>query len=548
MALAPRMEMRQGQSLVMTPQLQQAIKLLQLSNIELSNFVEQELEKNPLLDRDERQEVPDMAAESAERERADAASDAGSNASSETAPEGANDAATASTGDEGFAEPDPAQLALNDASPATEIDSGFEDMYPEDAGSDRAGTEADATPAALGGSDWSSSAGGSGGGVAPDSELDLEGRLTRDLTLHEHLTEQLDVNIFDPAHRMIGRFLIDSVDDAGYLRFEDLEDGVDGLTDIAKRLSVPHEDVKAVLKTMQSFEPTGVMAQSLKECMALQLAEQDRLDPAMQCFLENLELVARRDLNQLCKLCCVDEEDIRDMIAEIRALDPRPGLTFGGETAAPVVPDVFVRAAQGGGWTVELNTETLPRVLVNQQYYATVSGVTQKKDDKTYLSDCLQSANWLVKSLDQRARTILKVSREIVRQQDGFFAHGVSHLRPLNLKTIADAIDMHESTVSRVTSNKFMATSRGVFELKYFFTSAISSTDGGDAHSAEAVRHRIRELVDAESPSKILSDDKIVEILKVGGIDIARRTVAKYREAMHIPSSVERRRAKRLSA
>lgn len=528
----------------MTPQLQQAIKLLQLSNIELSNFVEQELEKNPLLDRDERADIPDMAAESADRERADASGDTGADSGGD----GSGDTGGDAGGDDGFSDADTGQLSLNDASPASEMDSGFEDMYPDDTGSDRtgaAGAEGDATPAALGGSDWSASGGSGAGGAAPDSDLDLESRLTRDQTLHEFLTEQLDVSVFDPAKRLIGRFLIDCVDDAGYLRFED---GIDGLADIAHRLGVALEDVEGMLTVMQGFEPTGVMARSLKECMALQLAEQDRLDPAMQCFLDNLELVARRDLAQLCKLCGVDEEDIRDMIAEIRALDPRPGLTFGGETAAPVVPDVFVRAAQGGGWTVELNTETLPRVLVNQQYYATVSGATQNKDDKLYLSDCLQSANWLVKSLDQRARTILKVSREIVRQQDGFFAHGVSHLRPLNLKTIADAIDMHESTVSRVTSNKFMATSRGVFELKYFFTSAISSTDGGDAHSAEAVRHRIRELIDSESPKKILSDDKIVEMLKLSGIDIARRTVAKYREAMNIPSSVERRRQKKLSA
>ena len=544
MALAPRLEIRQGQSLVMTPQLQQAIKLLQLSNIELSNFVEQELEKNPLLDRDERADIPDMAAESADRERADASGDTGADSGGDPGGDTGGDAG----GDDGFSDADTGQLSLNDASPASEMDSGFEDMYPDDTGSDRtgaAGAEGDATPAALGGSDWSASGGSGAGGAAPDGDLDLESRLTRDQTLHEFLTEQLDVSVFDPAKRLIGRFLIDCVDDAGYLRFED---GIDGLVDIADRLGVALGDVEGMLTVMQGFEPTGVMARSLKECMALQLAEQDRLDPAMQCFLENLELVARRDLAQLCKLCGVDEEDIRDMIAEIRALDPRPGLTFGGETAAPVVPDVFVRAAQGGGWTVELNTETLPRVLVNQQYYATVSGATQNKDDKLYLSDCLQSANWLVKSLDQRARTILKVSREIVRQQDGFFAHGVSHLRPLNLKTIADAIYMHESTVSRVTSNKFMATSRGVFELKYFFTSAISSTDGGDAHSAEAVRHRIRELIDSESPKKILSDDKIVEMLKLSGIDIARRTVAKYREAMNIPSSVERRRQKKLSA
>ena len=500
MALAPRLELRQGQSLVMTPQLQQAIKLLQLSNLELAGFVEQELERNPLLDRDDA--AAPVAGES------EPAADAGA------AAESAN---------------------------AGDIDSGYDDLYPDDAGSDRAEPATGEASAALGGSDWSSA--GVGGSTRMEGgEFDFESRMSRDVTLWEHLTDQLHVAIHDPAERLIGAFLIDSVDEAGYLR-------LDGdLAGVAERLGSDEATVERVLSVLQGFEPTGVMARSLRECMALQLAEQNRLDPAMQAFLDNLELVARRDVAQLCRLCGVDEEDIRDMLAEVRSLDPRPGLCFGGEAAATVVPDVFVRIAPGGGWAVELNTETLPRVLVNQQYYATVTGATRKKEEKTYLSDCLQSANWLVKSLDQRARTILKVSREIVRQQDGFLAHGVSHLRPLNLKTIAEAIEMHESTVSRVTSNKFMATPRGVFELKYFFTSAIAATDGGVAHSAETVRHRIRELVDGESPARILSDDKIVDILKVSGIDIARRTVAKYREAMGIPSSVERRRMKRLSA
>jgi len=549
MALTPRLEMRQGQALVMTPQLQQAIKLLQLSNIDLATYVEQELEKNPLLDRDENSSSTnavlggdDGIAHNAHGEPAIAG---------EAAP--ATDANGAALNE--MSDPEPQGMALDTAPASAEIDSGFEDMYPDDAGSDRAGTEADTTPAALGGSDWSSSAGGSGGGGLDGSLLDLESHLTRDVTLAEHLTAQLDMTVFDPAKRLIGRFLIDCVDDAGYVRLDTVDEGdaadggeAAGLHGIADRLGTDVTAVRHVLDVMQGFEPTGVMARSLKECMALQLAERNRLDPAMRCFLDNLELVARGDLNQLSKLCGVDEDDIRDMISEIRALDPRPGLTFSADPATPIVPDVFVRPAPGSGWAVELNSDTLPKVLVNQQYYATVSGAMRNKNDKTYLSDCLQSANWLVKSLDQRARTILKVSREIVRQQDGFFAHGISHLRPLNLKTIADAIDMHESTVSRVTSNKFMATSRGVFELKYFFTSAISATDGGDAYSAESVRHRIRELVDAESPARILSDDKIVEILKVSGIDIARRTVAKYREAMHIPSSVARRREKRLSA
>jgi len=205
---------------------------------------------------------------------------------------------------------------------------------------------------------------------------------------------------------------------------------------------------------------------------------------------------------------------------------------------------VFVRPAPDGGFMVELNSDTLPKVLVNQNYYTLVSGSAKGDKDKAYLADCLQTATWLIRALDQRARTILKVSTEIVRQQDAFFAHGGRHLRPLNLKTVADAISMHESTVSRVTANKYMATSRGIFELKYFFTSAIAAADGGEAHSAEAVRHRIRHMIEGESPQEVLSDDTIVERLREAGIDIARRTVAKYREAMRIPSSVQRRRDK----
>jgi RNA polymerase sigma-54 factor len=262
----------------------------------------------------------------------------------------------------------------------------------------------------------------------------------------------------------------------------------------------------------------------------------------MQALLDNLELLAKRDVQTLLRLTQVSSEDLGDMIAEIKQLNPKPGLKFGSETIQPVVPDIYVKESAGGGFGVELNSDTLPKVLVNTRYYATTS--KKAKDAKTYLTDCLNNANWLVRSLDQRARTILKVSTEIVRQQDGFFAHGVTHLRPLNLRAIAEAIGMHESTVSRVTANKYMATPRGTYELKYFFTSAIASAEGGEAHSAEAVRHHIRELIDNEAPANILSDDRIVEILRKTGIDIARRTVAKYREAMRIPSSVERRRMK----
>jgi RNA polymerase sigma-54 factor len=290
-----------------------------------------------------------------------------------------------------------------------------------------------------------------------------------------------------------------------------------------------------------------VLARDLAECLALQLKDQNRYDPQIAKLLDNLPLLGSHNLAALKRAVGVDAQELADMIAEIKGLNPKPGLKFGTVQIQPMLPDVTVRAAHDGSWMVELNNATLPRVLVNRSYYATVSKTAQLAKDRDYLIECLQSANWLVKSLDQRARTILRVAQEIVRQQDGFLTYGIAHLKPLNLKTVADAISMHESTVSRVTSNKYIATPRGVFELKYFFTSAIASADGEEAHSSEAVRHRIRQLIDAEPATAVLSDDKLVEHLKHDGIDIARRTVAKYREALRIPSSVQRRREKQMA-
>src|SRR6185437_7478050 len=316
------------------------------------------------------------------------------------------------------------------------------------------------------------------------------------------------------------------------------------LQEIAERLGTSLDQVHDVLNVLQGFDPPGVAARDLAECLAIQLRAKDRFDPAMEMMLARLDLVARRDINGLCTACGVDQEDINDMIAEIRALTPKPGLAFGSEPVQPVVPDVFVREGPDGGWHVELNGDTLPRLLVNSRYYTKVSKEAREKDAKNYLTDCLNNANWLVKRLDQRARTILKVATELVRQQDGFLTYGVRHLRPLNLRTIADAITMHESTVSRVTSYKYISTPRGVFEMKYFFTAAIQAVNGSEAHSAESVRDRIREMIDNEGCDEILSDDRIVALLTADGVNIARRTVAKYREAMRIPSSVERRRLK----
>jgi RNA polymerase sigma-54 factor len=519
MALTQRLEFRQSQSLVMTPQLMQAIKLLQLSNLDLSAFVEEELERNPLLER----ETEGPEAQSSEA-RAEPSESSDGNYGEETAPESRDSAAS------GF-ESGQEEWLNRDLGSRTEIeqtlDTALDNVFSEEPAEAAARKAQDLAPTTY--TEW-------GGGASSDESYNLEAFAAAEVTLASHLAEQLAVAFTAPAQRMIGQYLIDLVDDAGYLPAD--------LGQAAERLGASPNEVEAVLGVMQKFDPPGICARSLSECLAIQLRELDRYDPAMQALVENLELLAKRDIASLRKLCAVDDEDITDMIAEIRRLDPKPGLKFASTRTQTVVPDVYVRPGPDGGWHVELNSDTLPRVLVNQSYYAELSKSIRKDGDKSYFSDCLQNATWLVRALDQRARTILKVATEIVRQQDGFFTHGVAYLRPLNLKAVADAIQMHESTVSRVTANKYMATNRGIFELKYFFTASIASADGGEAHSAEAVRHHIKQLIDQEDPAMILSDDTIVERLRATGIDIARRTVAKYREAMRIPSSVQRRRDK----
>ena len=507
MALGARLEFRQGQSLVITPQLQQAIKLLQLSNLELEVFVEQELEKNPLLARDEPQ-----------AEAAEPSDDV--------------------SGDDTYSMTDMPGRA------EAELDARPDDVHDCAPGDYATGDAAASQPAAdVGGTvDWSKAGNGGGGDMDSDG---LEGVLTREVTLTDHLTEQLQVLRLTPAERAVAVILIDGVDEGGYLRLETVE--------VAGRLGCSEALVEAVLKQLQGFDPVGVFARDVRECLMLQLADRDRLDPAMQALLDHLDLLAKRDFAALRRVCGVDDEDLRDMAAELRGLTPRPGAAFGSAPVQSVVPDVFVREDGYGGWRIDLNSDTLPRLLVDQRYHTQVARASRTEAEKAFVSDCFASANWLVKSLDQRARTILKVSSEIVRQQDAFLAFGVEHLRPLNLKTVADAIGMHESTVSRVTSNKYISTPRGLFELKFFFTSSIASSDGGEAHSAESVRHKIKQLIDGEADGRygdegVLSDDRIVEILKASGIEIARRTVAKYREALRIPSSVERKRQMRLAS
>ncbi|HAP48079.1 MAG TPA: RNA polymerase sigma-54 factor [Afipia sp.] len=522
MALTQRLEFRQSQSLVMTPQLMQAIKLLQLSNLDLVAFVEDELERNPLLERANQDGAPDHG-EPASGHAEGGGGDFSDNAEFSSGPDGERSSDGFEAGAEEWMAPDLGTRAEIEQT----LDTGMENVFPEEPADAAARNAQDAAPTAY--TEW-------GGGASNDDDYNLEAFVAAETTLSGHLAEQLAVAFPDPANRMIGQYLIDLVDDAGYVPPD--------LGDADEKLGTSRAAVEAVLAVLQKFDPPGVCARSLSECLAIQLRERDRYDPAMQALVENLDLLAKRDIASLRKICGVDDEDIAAMIGEIRHLDPKPGLKFGSAKTQSVVPDVYVRPGPDGGWHVELNSDTLPKVLVNQVYYSQLSKTIRKDGDKSYFTDCLQNATWLVRALDQRARTILKVATEIVRQQDGFFTQGVAHLRPLNLKAVADAIQMHESTVSRVTANKYMATNRGTFELKYFFTASIASADGGDAHSAEAVRHRIKQLIDAESPTAILSDDTIVERLRGDGIDIARRTVAKYREAMRIPSSVQRRRDK----
>lgn len=528
MALTQRLEFRQSQSLVMTPQLMQAIKLLQLSNLDLTTFVEEELERNPLLERanDEASggEAPAEGGQFSDHD--------GENSGSQSDEHGDGHGDSDGFGGSGEAfEPGQEEWMSKDLGTRAEIeqtlDTGLDNVFSEEPAETAARNAQDAAPTTY--TEW-------GGGASSDEDYNLEAFVAAEMTLSDHLAEQLSVAFTGAAQRMIGQYLIDLVDEAGYLPPD--------LGQAAERLGATQEDVEDVLAVLQKFDPPGVCARNLSECLAIQLRELDRYDPAMQALVEHLDLLAKRDIVSLRKLCGVDDEDIADMIGEIRRLNPKPGMKFGSARLQTMVPDVYVRPGPDGGWHVELNSDTLPRVLVNQTYYSELSKKIGKDGDKSYFTDALQNATWLVRALDQRARTILKVATEIVRQQDGFFTHGVAHLRPLNLKAVADAIQMHESTVSRVTANKYMATNRGTFELKYFFTASIASADGGEAHSAEAVRHHIKQLIDSEEPAAILSDDTIVERLRASGIDIARRTVAKYREAMRIPSSVQRRRDK----
>lgn len=500
MNIGPRLDLRQSQQLVMTPQLQQAIKLLALSNLEIETFIGEALDANPLLELGNREGGPEDRAESG----ADAA------------------------------EP---REALSE-------ESGIDELIGEGRG--EADQPLDIDPAAI---DRDRDTGdgnvfgleGQVRSVGGTEGPGIEERGGGEATLVAHLTAQLGTAAPDEHTAFIAAYLIGQLDEAGYLPVS--------LRDLATDLGANLAEVEAALAVVQSLDPTGVGARGLAECLALQAKEADRYDPCMARLIDNLDLLAKGNIKQLKRICEVDDEDFADMMAELRGYDPKPGLRFGGTPeAAPVVPDILVRARGDGGWDIAINQATLPRLLVNRGYYLQLKSACADKASRAWLSERLTDANWLLKALDQRQKTILKVAAEIVKQQDGFFRRGVSELKPLTLRMVADAIDMHESTVSRVTANKYLNCERGTFELKYFFTSGVASTDGEGAVSAEAVKSQIRALVDAEDPARILSDDALVDLLREKGFDLARRTVAKYREAIGIGSSVQRRRQKALEA
>lgn len=511
MALGPRLDLRQSQSLVMTPQLQQAIRLLALSNIEIEAFIGEELERNPLLELGGEEPGGDIAASGV-----DAAFEAPALPAGDGDPAGSDELIGAGMGE---------------MDRPLDIDISGE-VFHHDSVTDCperiAGEASGGLDGALSLNDIAT-----GGSATGDG---WEDSLEYDLSLREHLHAQAGIAMSGTV-LFIGRHLIELIDENGYLRGD--------LLQVSHQLGVALADVEAALAAVQTLEPTGVGARDLAECLALQAREADRYDPCMARLIDNLELLARGALPQLKRICRVDDEDLADMIAELRQFDPKPGSRFGGATIETVVPDLFVLEREGQ-WVIEINSATLPRLLVNRSYHVSLSGGRHDAKSKAWLSECLAEANWLVKALDQRQRTIIKVASEIVKQQEGFFRHGVTHLRPLTLRSVADAIEMHESTVSRVTSHKYLSCARGLFELKYFFTSAIQATDGGDAVSASAVKSHIKALIDEEDAKNILSDDQLVDMLKERGFDIARRTVAKYREALGLGSSVQRRRQKKL--
>ncbi len=495
MALGPRLDLRQSQSLVMTPQLQQAIKLLAASNLEIETFISDALETNPLLE-------------------------AGTVSSDAAEPPGEPDDVPR----EEFTSDQLMVQGQGESEAPLDIDAGALDRDRE-------------TGDGINPSDAEWGAAGAGAGASGEDFPGIDATRAAAISLGEHLDSQIGSVAVNPKEAFAARHIAGLLDDAGYLSSD--------LRDVAYDLGVSLEVAEDALEVIHMCDPTGVGARSLSECLALQAKEANRYDPCMRALVENLELVAKGEVAKLKRLCKVDDDDFADMLRELREYDPKPGLAFAPSTSDIVIPDVLLTDNDVGGWDIALNEETLPRLIVNRSYYVELNQGSPDPEAQGWLKEKLADAHWLIRALDQRQKTILKTAAEIVKQQDGFFRRGVSELRPLTLREVAEQIDMHESTVSRVTSNKYLHCDRGCFELKYFFTSGVGSSDGEGA-SSEAIKARIKALTDAEEAKKVLSDQKLADLLKEEGFDLARRTVAKYREAIGIGSSAQRRRQKKL--
>ena len=483
-AMKQSMDLRQTQSLVMTPQLQQAIKMLQLSNLELTEELDKEIAQNPFLEKDEREQ-----------------------------------------------EKNSQDIEHTQKSQSDEMQSEFDSVW--------TGESDQASPSDSSGNLTMGDIGAGGNRNFEDSEMAFDARLSESRSLRDTLTEQINLHIDDPKDRMIAARLVDYLDDQGYLRLDN--------PTLCEELGCSEQRLERLLEHLKTYDPPGIFANNLRECFALQLADLDKLSPEMEILLENMDLLANYDHKGMAKKCGVSVDTIETMVEDLRHLNPRPASLFEDFITQPLIPDIYMRSLPkdlGGGWRVELNTDTLPKVLVNNQYYKEVAKKSNKEEEKQYLNNQLTAANWIVRAMDQRAQTILKVASDIVEQQNAFFLYGIEFLQPLTLREVAERVDLHESTISRVTNNKYIGTPRGIFELKYFFSTAIGGS-GGQVYSAESIRAKIKELIEGEDPEQILSDDKVVEILNKEGIEIARRTVAKYRETLHIPSSSRRRKQKK---
>ena len=498
MALTPKIEIKQSQSLLMTPQLRQAIRLLQMNNLELNELVSEEINTNPLLE--------------SEEDRLNQAPD-------ETLP-------TIDT-------PQGTDIKTEEIPPSNDID--YDNEFDDDFGSDRAGYDDIPTEA-----DWkdyhqqkiSNS----------DEDFDFfEQKLSAQKSLYSFLEEQISQKFTTPKERLIASRMMEFLDGAGYFR--------GNLTEISAKLNMPRTALQKILTSLQSCEPSGIFATSVAECLKIQLQDKDRYDPYMAFLLDHLDLVAEKKYKELKKAGGFSDEDLADMLREIKSLNPKPAADYDFDLTSYIIPDVFVRTNKYGEYLIELNSKSLPRILINQDYYREIKSYGSKdKSAQKYLKEKLSSANFLIKALHQRATTILRVSEEIVRFQRDFFEKGIDYLKPMLLRDVAERLEMHESTVSRVTNQKYMHTPRGLFELKYFFSSAAASYTGDENTSVTAIKHKIKQFIEEEKPQQILSDDMIVELLARQGIKIARRTVAKYREGMKIPTSAQRKKEKRLNS